>query len=182
MYLPYDIQLLILNKVSKTKDKINFCRAWKELYVTEHERVLKAMIKDYIYKDYVKFRRFLRNFTYTQSELNEIIVETLRPNRLNSAIIWTSFTCGSYDLRFIFELLCVDKQYLTNDAYNTYDNFYRHFYPRLRSEIVPNDREQSKLNVQKNTYYTVLKPNFVPYNKNLQYRHVRYCTDNYVGI
>ena len=179
MYLPYDIQLIILNKIKEPKDKINFCYASKELYVNNFKDMLdmlKPNIKKYIYKDYYKFRLFLQNLTYTQSEINEIIVEIL--NRINSAILWVSHTIGSYDLRFIFEILCVDSQYLSNDSYKTYGNFYRHFYPKLKSDIVLNNRNQSKINIQKSKFFRVLQPNFRPWNK----KNNNYRVCNYVCI
>tara|TARA_B110000208_G_C11400316_1_gene295680 strand:+ start:28 stop:558 length:531 start_codon:yes stop_codon:yes gene_type:complete len=168
MYFPYDILLYIYNNITNIKDKINFCKINRELYnnnITNIKNTIKLEITDYIYKDYIKFFKFLKYFDYEQYQISNFITHTL--TNMRSHTIWTSKTCGTYDVRYIFELMCLDE-IRNKDVYKIQDNFYRHFYPILTDNIITNDRKNSKLNIVKNNFFTIFQSNFKPCPKNYE--------------
>ena len=163
MYFNYDILSCILDKINNFDDKINFCKVDKELYLKNYENIIKFKIKKYIYKDYTRFYRYLNRYYYNINELTELIRYTLI--YLSSQTIWMNQTCGTYDLRFIFELLSNENNIEDKQVEKLHYGFYNHFYFHLKNSIVKKNREKTKSNLQNISILTVLHNNFYPYRQ-----------------
>ena len=164
MYLHNDILGEILLNIENLQDKINFCKINKEFYKNNYQTIVKYKIKNYIYKDYLKFYKFLNSFNYNEKEIVNLIKYTL--TNLSSYTIWTSQTCGTYDLRFIFELMCKIKN--EEDLYKIHHNFYLHFYPYLNKCVIPNNREKSKQKLIDSNYFSIFRKNFRTCPRNIE--------------
>lgn len=162
MYLNNDILSEILLNIENLQDKINFCKINKEFYKIHYKNIVKYKIKNFIYKDYYNFYKFLNLYTYSENEIINLIKYTLK--YLNFYIIWKSYGCGTYDLRFIFELMCKIKH--NDNLYKIHLNFYNYFYPYLNKCIVPYNREISKEKLINLDFFTIFKKNFIAFPKN----------------
>ena len=171
MYLNNDILEEILVNIEDLQDKINFCKINRDFYNNNYKNIVKYKIKDFIYKDYLKFYKCLNLFTYEEKEIIYFIKHTLK--YLNFQTIWISHICGTYDLRFIFELMCKIKK--DDDLYKIHENFYNHFYPYLNRCIIPNNREISKTNVIDINHFSIFRKNFRACKKNIE-------STNYINL
>jgi len=164
MYLNYDIMKCILDKINNFDEKINFCKVNKELYSSNYKKIMKKKIKEYIYKDYTIFFRFLNRFNYNENELNELLRYTLINFSLPT--IWIDRTNGLYDLRFLFEIFLLNNNILQDkEIEKLHNTFYNTFYFPLKNAIVINNRKESKLNLQKISFLKTLHNNIHPYRK-----------------
>ena len=163
MYLNYDIMIHILDNINEFVDKINFCKVNKQLYLKNYEGIIKGKIRIYIYNDYNRFYKYLNRFNYTLNELNELLRYSLI--HLSSQTIWMSHQNGTYDLRFIFELLYNNSELNDEEIKKLHKNFFKFFYYSLKQAIVKDNRKLSKYNLLCIPRLISLHNNFIPHRK-----------------
>lgn len=172
MYINNDILQIILRNIPNHQDKLNFCQINSEFYRLNYKNIAKYKIKRLIYYDYPKFYKYLNHYSYDSHDLTELIKFVLI--YLNSFTIWMSHTSGTYDLRYIFELMCKLDTY-DDSVFKTHENFYRHFYPRLVQNIIPKNRSRSIANLRKSAYFSIFNKNFIAVPKNAE-------SSNYINL
>ena len=164
MFLTLDVLELILYKIINLNDKINFCKIDKELFINNYEKIMKKRIIKFIYNDYNQFYKYLYCFQYDKNELNELFKYSLV--HLSSKTIWINRTWGTFDLRYIFELLVNGIDLDLDSIKELHSGYFRLFYNEFKQIIVKNNRTESKLNLLNYKSMYSLQYDFQPFLKN----------------
>ena len=142
--------------------KIYFSQMNQYIYDYYKNELIKYKIYNYINYDYLNFYNFLQKFQYTIHEINEFLEISLK----DIPTVYKNNICGFYDLKYIFELLFINQNYLLSDNEIKKINlhFYIHFYKKLKN-ILHKEREICKENIEKTKYLISLHRNFNGYYK-----------------
>ena len=129
------------------KNKVNFISSFKYIFEERCTLIQKYNIYYWNNSNYLLFYKCLINNNYTITEINKLLEISIK----NIPIIykstknkkhrkWGSF--GFYDMRYIFELLFLNKSSLSNDNILHFNpHFYIHFYKQLTKSIKSNRKD-----------------------------------------
>ena len=99
IYLTHDIIDIIFHKLDYN-DMVNFSYINSET-LEKYRDTIKYKIFDYINEDYKLFYRCIRRYNYTGNDMIKLSHRAIHEIK----IIWGSCMTGSYDLRYLFELI-----------------------------------------------------------------------------
>ena len=149
------LEIIFIN--SPIRERIKFIKTNKFIYENFKKEIQKYKLILYANKDYLNFYHTLNNYKYEEYYdklyMDKIIARCFMyiPN------IWASYTCGMYDLRFIFELMF--KGYDIAKEVKKYNaHFYIHFYKRIKN-CLSDTREETLSKIEKDSYLFSLKKN-----------------------
>ena len=149
------LELIFINL--PIRERIEFIKTNKFFYKNFKKEIQKYKLILYVNKDYINFYHTLNDYKYEdyyeKIYMDKIIARCFMyiPN------IWASYTCGMYDLRFVFELIFNGYDYEKEiKEYNVH--FYIHFYKRIKYCLSEN-REETLERIEKDSYLFSLKKN-----------------------
>ena len=147
---------------------VNYLLTNKENYRYGKSYIDKIKIMYYIQNDkYTEFKKCLNTYDYSDNYKQYL----LRIALTNIPSLWEkTYTCGYDNLSMIFELL-YNQVYLSDEEIKKLNEyFYRWSYKEIQECIVPNNRKETIININKSRRLKSLKTNFVGYNKNTRSR------------
>lgn len=153
------------------KNKVNFISSFKYIFKERYTLILKYNIYYWNNRNYLQFYKCLINFNYTISEINLLLQNSLEhiptiykltKNKKHKK--WGTF--GFYDMRYIFELLFLNKSSLSDDNILHFNlHFYIHFYKPLKQSIKSNRKDTINV-INKNKLLLPLHTSFKGYLNN----------------
>lgn len=105
LFFTNDIINIIFEGLSH-HDKITFSHINQYTYHNYHKKC-KYLIFDYLNKDYRFFKEWMKRYTYTENELEEIGILCISDIRT----VWESPLYCYYDIRYLFELIYAGLDY-----------------------------------------------------------------------
>ena len=106
LFFTDDIIDIIFEK-SSYHDKITFSHINQYTYQNYH-KASKYSVFNHLNKDYKLFKEWMKRFTYTENELEQLGIVCIR----DIGTVWDgSIPGGYYDLRYIFELIFAGLDY-----------------------------------------------------------------------
>ena len=112
LFFTNDIINIIFEGLSH-HDKITFSHINQYTYHNYYNKC-KYLLFDYLNKDYKSFKEWMKRYTYTESELQEIGIVCIR----DIGTVWESPLTCYYDLRYIFELIYANLDYHNKEIKN----------------------------------------------------------------
>ena len=170
--LSNDIIELIINQLP-IKYKIIFSQIDKNIYHEYNHKLKKYKIYNYINNDYLQFYQSLQDNHYTNDEMSSLLKLSIQ----NIPTVYKNKICGFYDLKYIFEMLFITQNIITTlvtdqEIQKLNIHFYIHFYPKIK-EILHENRNTCKKNIENNKYLISLQKDFVGfYKSNIMIRSI----------
>jgi hypothetical protein len=190
-----EISINIYEKIYKVKDKHNMIQVNKyfnNLFQDDFNKYYvkkllntdfnKYYVKKLLNTDYLEFYKYLNKYDYEMDYLNTLLINATE----DIHTVWSQYVSGTYDLRYIFELMykgCVLKDNIetmyqgsiikvnitsysdrrvNNDTRNIYKNFYKH----IVQSIVYNDRHATLFNIEHSgVMLSALKQSYTYYKR-----------------
>ena len=177
-----EISINIYEKIYKVKDKHNMIQVNKYFNNLFQDDFNKYYVKKLLNTDYLEFYKYLNKYDYEMDYLNKLLINATE----DIHTVWSQYVSGTYDLRYIFELMykgCTLKDNIetmyqgsiikvnitsysdirvNNDTINFYKNFYKH----IVQSIVYNDRQATLFNIEHSSgMLSALKQSYNYYKK-----------------
>lgn len=167
--LPTDILNIIFNNLIKIEDKKYFSICNKYIYkYYGGNNLSKYQILNFLNNDYINFYKYLNSYKYDKNFLINLLEKSIK----YIPAIYGSRSCGYYDMRFIFELMCKNICLKDEIIKSLNEHFYIVFYKNLKICFKKNCKRNDiikKINKQK--MLQSLKNNFKVYkNKDIYHK------------
>lgn len=139
------------------RERIKFIKTNKFIYENFKKEIQKYKLILYANKDYVNFYHTLTENTYNDYYEKMYIDRVIVRCFVCIPHIWASYTCGMYDMRFIFELM-FEGYDIAKEVKKYNVHFYIHFYKRIK-DCLSDTREKTLLKIENDAYLFSLKKN-----------------------
>jgi hypothetical protein len=177
-----EISINIYEKIDEIKDKHNMIQVNKYFNNLFQDDFNKYYVKKLLNTDYLEFYKYLNKYDYEMDFLNNLLIKATE----DIHTVWSQYVSGTYDLRYIFELMykgCILKDnietmyqgsiikvnitsYSDIRVNNDTRNFYKNFYKHILQSIVYNDRQATLFNIEHSSVMlSALKQGYNYYKK-----------------